>query len=148
VSALFCLCFIHTNTQTVQYHIHCFIILFKVVFASLTGIEMRVTQIFMLFFLNSFFFVILILEGLCSSGTETRHVNLRVAYGPYRVTRSDTGQHDLKHLRKEIVERMIRVMGRSGPRAVSLSSCFRGGMWGVKYFWNRCSSILACETSS
>jgi hypothetical protein len=55
------------------------------------------------------------------------HVNLRVAYGPCRVTRSDTGQHDLKHLRKGIVERMIRVMGRSGPRAVSLSSCFRGG---------------------
>jgi hypothetical protein len=32
----------------------------------------------------------------------------------------------LKHLRKGIVERMMRVLGRSGPRVVSLSPCFRG----------------------
>ena len=29
--------------------------------------------------------------------------------------------------------------GVSGPRVVSLSPCFRGGVWGVKYCWNRCS---------
>ena len=28
------------------------------------------------------------------------------------------------------------VLGRSGPRVVSLSTCFRGGVWGVKYCWN------------
>jgi hypothetical protein len=63
---------------------------------------MRVTQIFMLFFRNSFFFVYRHsdLEGLCSNGTKTRHVNLVVACGPLRVTRSDIGLHDLKHLRK------------------------------------------------
>jgi len=76
---------------------------------------MPVTQIFVLFFPNSFFFVYRhsYLEGSCSNGTKTRHVNL-VACGPYRVTRSDTGLHDLKHLRKGIFERMMYVLGRSG----------------------------------
>ena len=46
--------------------------------------------------------------------------------------RSDIGLHDLKHLRKRNVERMMRVLGRSGLRVVSLSPCFRGGVWGVK----------------
>jgi hypothetical protein len=41
---------------------------------------------------------------------------------------------------------MMCVLGRSGPRVVSLLPCFRGGVWGVKYCWNRCSSILAFET--
>jgi len=54
----------------------------------------------------------------------------------------------LKHLRKGIVERMMRVLRRSGLRVVSLTPCFRGGVWGVKNCWNRCSSILAFETSS
>jgi hypothetical protein len=47
--------------------------------------------------------------------------------------------HDLKHLRKEIVERM---MGEEvcGPRVVLLSPCLRGGVGGVKYCWTRCSS--------
>jgi len=62
--------------------------------------------------------------------------------------RSDTGLHDFKHLGKGIVEHMMRVLGRSGLRVVSLSSCFRGGLEGLKYCWNRCSSILAFETSS
>ena len=61
---------------------------------------------------------------------------------------SDTGLQDLKYLRKGIVERMMRVLRRSGPRVVSLLPCFRGGVWGVKYCWNRCRSILAVETSS
>ena len=65
-----------------------------------------------------------------------------------RVTRSDIGLDDLKYLRKGILERMMRVLGRSGLRVVSLSPCFRGGVWGVKYCWNRCSSILAFKTSS
>jgi len=56
--------------------------------------------------------------------------------------------HDLKHVRKGIVERMMRVLRRSGQRVVSLSSCFRDGVWGVKHCWNRCSSILAFETNS
>jgi len=54
----------------------------------------------------------------------------------------------LKHLRKGIVERMMRVLGRSGLRVVSLSPCFRGGVWGVKYCWNRYSAILAFKISS
>ena len=55
----------------------------KIIFAQLAGLEMRVTQIFLLFFHNSFFFVYRHsdLEGSCSNGTKTRHVNL-VAYGP------------------------------------------------------------------
>jgi len=45
---------------------------------------MQVTQIFLLFFRNSFFFVYRHsdLEGLCLNGTKTRHVNLVVACGP------------------------------------------------------------------
>jgi hypothetical protein len=35
----------------------------------------------------------------------------------------------------------MRVLGRSGLRVVSLSPCFRGGVWGVKTCWNRCRSI-------
>jgi hypothetical protein len=62
--------------------------------------------------------------------------------------RSDVGLHDLKHSRKGIVERMMRVMGRSGMRVVSLLPCFRGGVWGVTYCWNRCSSLLAFEIGS
>jgi len=62
--------------------------------------------------------------------------------------RSDIGPHDLKHLRKEIVECMMRVLGRSRLRVVSLLPCFRGGVWGVKNCWNRHSSILAFEISS
>jgi len=42
--------------------------------------------------------------------------------------RSDIGLHDLKHLRKGIVERMMCVVGRSGLRMVSLSPCFRSGV--------------------
>jgi hypothetical protein len=37
--------------------------------------------------------------------------------------------HDLKHLRKGIVERMMRVLGKSGLRVVSLSPFFQG--WGM-----------------
>jgi len=111
---------------------------------------MRVTQIFLLFFINSFFFAYRHsnLGGSCSNGTKTRHVNLVVACGPQRVTRSDIGLHNLKHLWKGIVELMMRVLGRPGPRVVSFSPCFRCGVWGVKYCWNRCSSILALETCS
>jgi hypothetical protein len=107
-----------------------------------------VTQIFLLFFPNSFFFVYRHsdLEGSCLNGTKTRHVNL-VTCGPKRVTRSDIGLHDLKPLWKGIVERMLRVLRRSGLRVVSLSPCFRGGVWGVKYCWNTYSSILALETT-
>ena len=50
------------------------------------------------------------------------------------MTRSDIGLDDLKHLRKGIVERTMRVLGRSGLRVVSLSPSFRGGLWGVKHF--------------
>ena len=81
-------------------------------------------------------------------GLKLGMVNLVIACGPQRVTRSDIVLDDLKYLRKEIVERMMRVLGRSGLRVVSLSPCFRGGVWGVKYCWNRCSSILTFETSS
>jgi hypothetical protein len=60
-------------------------------------------------------------------------VNLVVFCGKLRVTRPDIGLDDLKHLRKEIVERMMCVLGRSGLRVVSISPCFRGGVRGVKY---------------
>ena len=108
------------------------------------------TQIFLLFFRNSFFFVYRHsgLESSCSNGTKTRHVNLVGVCGPQRVTRSDSGLHNLKHLRKGIFERMMRVLGRSGLMVVSIWLCFSGGVWGVKHCWNRCSSILALETSS
>jgi len=45
--------------------------------------------------------------------------------------RSDIGLHDLKHLRKGIVERMMSVLGRSRLRVVSVWPCFRGGVWGM-----------------
>jgi hypothetical protein len=81
-------------------------------------------------------------------GLKLGMVNLVVACGPQRVTRSDTGLHDLKHLQKGIVEHMMRVLGKFALRVVSLSPCFRGGVWGVKNCWNRCRTILAFETSS
>jgi len=86
----------------------------------------------MLFFRNSLCFIYRHsdLEVSCSNGTKTMHVNLAVACALWRVTRSDIGLHDLKHLRKGIVESMMSVLGRSGPRAVSLSPCFRGGVGG------------------
>jgi len=56
--------------------------------------------------------------------------------------------HDLKHLQKGIVEDMMRVLGMSGVREVSLSPCFMGWWWGVNYCWNSCSMILAFETNS
>jgi hypothetical protein len=106
---------------------------------------MRVTQIFLLFFRNSFFFIYLYydLEGSCSNGTKTWHVNVVVACGTYRVTRSDIGLLDLKHLRKVIIERILRLLRRSQARVVALLPCFRGWVCEVKYCWNRCSSILA-----
>jgi len=111
---------------------------------------MRVTQIFLYFPVIIFFFLYRHsdLEGSCSNGTKTRHVNLVVACGPKRVTRSDIGLQDLEHLWKGIVESMMCVLRRFGPRVVSLWSCFRGGVWGVKYCGNRFSTILAFETSS
>jgi len=42
----------------------------------------------------------------------------------------------------------MRVLRRSGPRVVSLSPFIRGGVGGVKYCWNRFSSILSLETGS
>jgi len=46
-------------------------------------------------------------------GLKLGMVNLVVAYGQQRVTRTDIGLDDLKHLRKGIVERLMRVLGRS-----------------------------------
>jgi len=53
----------------------------KVIFASLARLEMQVMQIFLLFFHDSFCFIYRHsdLEGSCSNGTKTRHVNLAVA---------------------------------------------------------------------
>jgi len=49
---------------------------------------MRVTQLFLLFIRNSFFFVYRHsdLEGSCSNGTKTMHVNLVVACGSRDLT--------------------------------------------------------------
>jgi len=96
----------------------------------------------------SLFTDILISRFRARMGLKLGMVNLVIACGPLRVTRSDIGLDDLKHLRKGTVERMMCVLGRSGLRVVSLLPCFRGGVWGVKYCWNRFSSILAFETSS
>ena len=67
-----------SNTPIVEFYVS------EVIFAPLAGLEMRVTQIFLLFFRNSFFFVYRHsdLEGSYSNGTKTRHVNLVVACGP------------------------------------------------------------------
>ena len=61
---------LNSNTQTVQLHVCYLIIHFKVIFAPLVGLEMRVTQIFLLLFHNTFFFVYQLsdLEGSCSNG--------------------------------------------------------------------------------
>jgi hypothetical protein len=101
---------------------------------------MRVTRIFTLFI----FFVYRHsdLEGSCSNGTQTSHVNLVVSCVPHGVTRSDIGLYDLKHLRKVIVERMMGVLVSSGSMVVRLSPCFRGGVWGEKYCSSRCVSNL------
>ena len=56
-------------------------------------------------------------------------MNLVVPCGPYRVTRSDIGLNDLKHLRKVIVKRMVHVLARSGPR-VFYSRLVSGLGWG------------------
>jgi hypothetical protein len=90
---------------------------------------MRVTKIFLLFFRNPFFFVYRHsdLEISCSSGTKTRHGESRCCLRAVVGTRSDTGLHDLKHLRKGSIERMMRVLGKSGLRVVSFLPCFRGG---------------------
>jgi hypothetical protein len=45
----FWISFILTNTQTVLQHIHYLITVSKVTFAPLAGIEMRVTQMFVIF---------------------------------------------------------------------------------------------------
>jgi hypothetical protein len=52
----------------------------KGIFAQLAGLEMRVTQIFLLFFHNPFFFVYQRsdLEDSCSNVTKTRHMDLVV----------------------------------------------------------------------
>jgi hypothetical protein len=67
-----------SNTSIIQLYVS------KVIFAPLAGLEIRVTQIFLLFFCNSFFFVYRHsdLEGSCLNGTKSRHVNLVVACGP------------------------------------------------------------------
>jgi hypothetical protein len=67
-----------------QHHIHYLIICLNIICAPLSGLEMRVTQIFLLFFRKYFSFVYRHsdLEGSCSNGTKTRHVNLVVACGP------------------------------------------------------------------
>jgi hypothetical protein len=41
---------------------------------------------------------------------------------------SQIGLHDLKHLQKGTVDRMMRVLGKSGLRVVSSLPCFRGGV--------------------
>jgi hypothetical protein len=51
----------------------------EVIFSPLAGLEMRVTQIFLLLFRNSFFFVYRHsdLEVSCSNGTKSRHGETR-----------------------------------------------------------------------
>ena len=109
---------------------------------------MRVTQIFLLCFLNSFFFVYRHsdLEGSCSDGTKTRHVNLVVAGKPS--LRDLTLGCTIWNIYGKKLLSIRCVLGRSGLRVVSLSPCFRGVVGVVKYCCNRCSSILAFETSS
>ena len=126
-----------------QQRTHCFILCFKSYLCSIGRVRNASDADIYVIFRNSIFFVYRRsdLDGSCWNGTETRHVDHVVVCGPQRVTRSDIGLHDLKHLRKRIVERMMRVLVRSGLRGGFTVAFFRGGVWGVKCCWNRCSSI-------
>ena len=88
---------------------------------------MQVTQIFVLFFHKSFVYQHSDFEGLYSNGTSIRHAKLWAA-------RFET-----------LIERNCWAYGGcawevSGLRVVLLLPCFRGGVGGVKYCWNRCRS--------
>jgi hypothetical protein len=56
----------------------------KIYLSPVARLEMRVMQIFLLFFRNSFFYAYRHsdLEGSCSNGTNTWHANLVVVCGP------------------------------------------------------------------
>jgi len=116
----------------------------------LAGLEMRVTQIFPLFVRNSFFFVYRHsdLEDSCSNGTKTRHGESHCCL------RAVAGQR--------IWHWIVRFETFTERNCWAYDACagevwteggftlvlFRGGVWGVKNCWNRCSSILAFKTSS
>jgi len=124
------MCFILTSTQ-LNYEVT---LLFNYMFQSYLCSIARVrnasdADISVIF--PGFFYRHSDLEVSCSNGTKTRHGESRCLW-PERVTRSDIGLHDLKHLRKGIVERMMCVLGKSGLMVVSLTPCFWGGVWGVK----------------
>jgi hypothetical protein len=75
-----------SNTSIIELYV------LKIIFSQLAGLEMRVTQIFLLFFRNSFFFVYRHsdLEGSCSNGTKTRH-------GESRCCLRAVAGHDIWH---------------------------------------------------
>jgi len=114
----------------------CFILteVSKVIFASLAGLEMWVTQIFLLFFHNSFFFVYRHsdLEGSCSNGTKTACESrccLRAVAG-----------HEIWHWAERFETFTERIcwaydacVGEVLLRVASLSPCFRGGLreWSI-----------------
>jgi len=138
-----------SNTSIIELYVS------KVIFAPLAGLELRVTQIFLFFFHNSFFFVYWHsdLEGSCSNGTKTRHVNLVVACGPWRVMISDNGLHDLKHLWKGIVERMMRageVWTEGGFTLALFQGCGAGSKVLLEQvqlnfsFWNKFIILIPC----
>jgi len=62
--------------------------------------------------------------------------------------RSDTGLHNLKHLWKGNVEHMMCVRGGLDREWFHSRLVSGVGVEGVKYCWNRCSSIKALKTSS
>jgi hypothetical protein len=74
----------YTHTQIMQQHIHYLIICFKSYLCSIGWVRNGCDADISVFFRNSFFFVHRHsdLEGSCSNGTKTRHVNLVVACGP------------------------------------------------------------------
>ena len=87
----FWICFITTNTQ-LNYAVTFLLYVSKVIFAPFAGLEMRVTQIFLLFFRNSFFFIYRHsdLEVSCSNGTKTRH-------GEFRCCLRAVAGHEILH---------------------------------------------------
>ena len=88
------------------------------------------------------------LEVSCLNGTKTRH-------GESHCCLWAVAGHELWHWVgrfETFTERNCWAYdvcaGEVWTEGAFTPPCFRGGLWGVKYCWNRCSSILAFETSS
>ena len=114
---------LHSNTYSIVY-------VSKVIFAPLAGLEMRVSQIFLMFNPNYIFVS-------CSDVTYTRHVKL---VGDCESRNLTLGCTICYIYVKELSAYNGGAWEVFGLRVVLLSPCFRGGVAGVKYCWNRFST--------